>query len=353
MRQSLFLVFSIILGLVLWMSSGLLTATQSTDKVKKIEESTATMRVQVKQFSAQPTTRTITVLGQLDPIRTLTLKAETEGKVEKLNVEKGARIKTGELLLKLAVNDRPAQLRRAQAAVKQHIKDVAAIKKLQNKQLHAKNKLLEAQALLAQAQADMTRVRLDIGYTKIYAPFSGVINERFVEQGSFVERANQVMTLVDDSTLLVSGDVSQYSIQHLKKGQQVEVALIDNRKVKGTLRYISAVADSDTHSFRIEVAVPNPNQEFIAGMSAILHIPTKTHQAHLVSPALLVLNEAGELGLKSVDEENNVHFHEISIIQTETKGVWVTGLPNDVTLITLGQSFVSAGEQVIPVTQAL
>jgi len=353
MRQSLFLVFGIILGLVLWMSSGLLTATQSTDRVAKIETPSTAMRVQVKQFSAQPTTRTITVLGQLDPIRTLTLKVETEGKVEKLNVEKGARIKAGDLLLKLAVNDRPAQLRRAQAAVKQHTKDVSAIKKLQNKQLHAKNKLLEAQALLAQAQADMTRVRLDIGFTKMYAPFAGVINERFVEQGSFVERANEVMTLVDDSTLLVSGDVSQYSIQHLKQGQQVEVALIDDRKVTGILRYISAVADSDTHSFRIEVAVPNPKQQFIAGMSAILHIPTETHQAHLVSPALLVLNESGELGLKSVDTENSVHFHKINIIQTETKGVWVTGLPNDVTLITLGQSFVSTGEQVIPVSQTL
>ena len=72
--------------------------------------------------------------------------------------------------------------------------------------------------------------------------------------------------------------------------------------------------------------------------------------AHRVSPAVLALDDNGNLGVKALGADNTVIFHEVEIVKTESNGAWVTGLPNDITLITLGQGFVNPGEEVEPVS---
>ena len=74
--------------------------------------------------------------------------------------------------------------------------------------------------------------------------------------------------------------------------------------------------------------------------------------AHRVSPAVLALDDNGNLGVKTLAEDNTVAFREIKIVKTESNGAWVTGLPNEVTLITLGQGFVNPGEEVEPISDS-
>jgi multidrug efflux system membrane fusion protein len=113
--------------------------------------------------------------------------------------------------------------------------------------------------------------------------------------------------------------------------------------------YISHLGDEETHSFRMEAEVPNPEGLLSAGVSAEIRIAIGREAAHFLSPAVLSLSEQGEVGVKSVDEDGRVHFHPIELMRSEAQGVWVTGLPSRVRLITQGQEFVNAGEKVIPV----
>ena len=75
--------------------------------------------------------------------------------------------------------------------------------------------------------------------------------------------------------------------------------------------------------------------------------------AQRVSPALFALDDRGEIGIRVIDENNIVHFHNVQIISDDPDGVWVTGLPNETTLITVGQEMVVAGERVDPDLQDL
>ena len=61
---------------------------------------------------------------------------------------------------------------------------------------------------------------------------------------------------------------------------------------------------------------------------------------------MLVLDEFGNLGIKSVDDDNRVEFHGIEIVREDQDGVWVTGLPNRVNVINVGQGLVVADEHV-------
>ena len=75
--------------------------------------------------------------------------------------------------------------------------------------------------------------------------------------------------------------------------------------------------------------------------------------AQRVSPALFALDDRGEIGIRVIDENNIVHFHNVANYQRGSDGVWVTGLPNETNLITVGQEMVVAGERVDPDLQNL
>jgi len=75
-------------------------------------------------------------------------------------------------------------------------------------------------------------------------------------------------------------------------------------------------------------------------------IKTKKILAHQVSPSILILNDDGKLGLRSV-KDNIVIFHEIEILEDSESGVWVSGLPDSIELIVQGQGFVENGQNVL------
>ena len=75
-------------------------------------------------------------------------------------------------------------------------------------------------------------------------------------------------------------------------------------------------------------------------------------QAHQVSPALFALGDEGEIGLRILDKSNKAVFQGVRIIEDGPEGVWVTGLPDKIRMITVGQGFVRDGESVEVVLDA-
>jgi multidrug efflux system membrane fusion protein len=80
-------------------------------------------------------------------------------------------------------------------------------------------------------------------------------------------------------------------------------------------------------------------------------VPLKERVAHFVSPSILTLNDEGEVGVRVIDDDKRVRFRPVDILADKPDGVWITGLPETVTFITLGQNFVTLGQRVEPVTE--
>jgi multidrug efflux system membrane fusion protein len=158
-----------------------------------------------------------------------------------------------------------------------------------------------------------------------------------------------VALILDESVLKAVGLVSQQAAGKLAMGQLIKVRLLDGREAEGSITYISQLGDSETHSFRVEAEISNQDSQFNAGVSAELRIITGKELAHFISPAVLALNESGTVGIKSVDQGGLISFHPIEFVRTEADGIWVSGLPEHVQVISQGQGFVNAGETVVPV----
>ncbi|MDZ7748441.1 MAG: hypothetical protein U5K43_06015 [Halofilum sp. (in: g-proteobacteria)] len=112
-----------------------------------------------------------------------------------------------------------------------------------------------------------------------------------------------------------------------------------------TVVRVAPRAEEASRTFRVEVEVPNPDG-VPANTSAEIEIPVGEVRAHRLSPALLTLDGDGRLGVKTVGDDGRVAFVAVEIVRSDPQGVWVTGLPDEARVITVGGGFVTPGDDV-------
>jgi multidrug efflux system membrane fusion protein len=103
-----------------------------------------------------------------------------------------------------------------------------------------------------------------------------------------------------------------------------------------------------TRTFAVELEVPNPDGALPAGVTAEIQISGGTVMAHKISPSLLNLETDGTIGVKTLDDQDRVIFNPVAIARSQTDGIWVTGLPENARIITVGQGYVLVGQIVDP-----
>jgi multidrug efflux system membrane fusion protein len=349
MNKSILLAISISVALIIWLLTGVLdeTTPEQTSTQPVAQNVASLMLVQTVTSLSQSTSKKILLQGQVEPFRVLSLRAEVDGRVESLVAQLGERVDKNALLIRQALTFRVAQRKEAQAQIKYRKSLLEGSEKLLNKGLASTSKVAQDEALLATAQAQLERIEYEISNVNIVAPFAGVMNQRLVEVGDYVEKGQTVATLVDDAKLKIAAMVPQHQLAALQLGKTVSAKLINGDVATGMLTFISTTAEEATRSYRVEVLVENPEYHRWVGMSATLSIPVSQVEGHKVATSVVGLSTQGQLQVKVLDEQSLVKAYPIEIIATETDGLWISGLPHKIELITLGQDFVSAGQQVI------
>jgi multidrug efflux system membrane fusion protein len=291
-------------------------------------------------------TRTIVVNGKTAPARIAELSAETDGRVVAIGAERGANVKRGTIIVRLDERDRSARLAEARATLKQREVEYEARLKLKSSSYVSEAQLQDGLARLEAARAELTRAELDLEYMLVRAPFDGAIQARSVEVGDFLKVGDPIATFVDNRTIIVAASVSEFDAGFVRLGETATAKLATGERVQGTIRYVAPVADEATRTFAVELEVDNRDGNLRAGGTAELIIPAESLKAHRVSPSLLTLDDAGNVGIKIINDADLVEFVVADIALSTSDGVWLAGLPESVTVITVGQGFVTAGAQV-------
>ena len=345
-------------AVVLWMLSGILfdgsdqpparqrvvnTNFDSTNTASS-ETRAAVTSVTIQNSTARTVAREIVVSSRSEPNRSVELRAETDGAIVALGAERGSKVATGELIARLDMRDRNARIEEAQALIAQRELQYEAALRLEGQQLISDVQIAEALAQLISARAALERHQVDLAYTTIVAPFDAVLEERLVEIGDYVKSGDTVAKLVDIDPLLIVGEVNERDIADLHVGGIGRARLIGGESLEGQIRYLSPVAAQSTRTFQVELAVPNPGDVQRAGITAELRLHAGEITAHFLSPALLTLDDAGAVGVKAVDDFGQVQYFPVEIVSSSADGIAVTGLPDRLRLITVGQGFVNAGQ---------
>ena len=344
---------AIALAITVWMLSGQLGG----DDEQSAAEQARTLEiprnaVRVRTQTAEEVMRTIIVNGKTAPARIVHLASQTDGRIAFIGADRGASLEQGELIVRLDERDRSARLRQAEALVRQREVEYAARESLKSESYVSEAQLQEAVALLELAKAELTRARLDLEYMEVRAPFAGALLARAVEVGDFVKRGEPIATYVDNRTIIVTANLSEFDARFVDVGDRAEARLATGEAVRGLIRYVAPVADESTRTFMVELEIDNRDGALRIGGTAELRIPAEKVLAHRVSPSLLTLDDAGNIGIKLVNEEGETEFVVADIALSTSDGVWLVGLPETATIITVGQGYVVNGTAVVAVPES-
>ena len=353
-RQSLLIAFLMVVALALWMVSGKHAQTEATTAEDDSTNATRTtvVSVRTRAVEAQNVRKEIVLHGTTEPARTVTLRAEIDGRVVEIGAARGALVRRGEVIVRLDARDRHALALEAKATVKQRQLQYEATKELALKNFQSDTEEAQAWADLEAAKAARQRIEIEIRNTEVRASFDGVLEYRPVEVGDYLSAGDEVAKLIEKSPMLIVGHVAQQKMPDIKLGASASASMVTGQTVTGEVSYIAAESDSETRTFRVELEIPNTGQVLAAGITGEIRIPTRSFVAHFLPTSLLSLNSEDHLGVKAVGADSIVEFHEVEIVRASTTGLWVTGLPRTVNIITVGQGFVRAGDRVKAVDES-
>ncbi len=349
MKRSYIISLLLAVAAVAWVASGQLNGAEEQVAKKppadlSVANTPARVRVRTQEAVARSTNTLLR--GDTQAERAVDIKSEARGRVIEVAVEKGSRVEAGDVILRLAPEYRPARLQKAKALLTQRQIEYEAAAKLAKKGFRAETNLAAAKAEVEAAEAEVQEAEVALSNLVITAPFDGLVDERQMEVGDFADVGDIVARIVDLDPILAVGYASQRDIARIQVGSEGKIRLVGGPELEGRVRFISAVADPDTRTFRIELEADNPGSLIPDGLIAELVLPTALTPAHRVSPAILSLTDEGIVGVKALGEENRVEFHPVRIIGEDSGGVWLAGLPERVTLITVGQDYVTPGQVV-------
>ena len=339
--------------LAVWMGSGMFENPEFTDEASQVQAASNTggpVSVQVETLIAEPVARVVSVYGRTAPARQVEIAAETEGRVEIINAQRGLRLNKGQPILTLDLRDRQARVKQSEASVREHETAYRAQSSLQSDGYVSETQIAETLARLENARAELLRARIDLQNRIVRAPFNGVLQNREVEIGDFVRSGDPVATFVDNLNLIVTGTLAEQEVANIKVGETATAKLVTGQEVQGRIRYLSTVADRSTRTFAVEMEIDNAAGELPAGVTAEMLLESGEVMAYQLSPAVLTLDAEGDIGVMTVDANQRARFTPVVIEKSGTDGVWVSGLGDTASVITVGQGFVRPGQAVEIIT---
>ena len=356
MKKSQITALTILLLVAAWFGSGFITGGSSPNSRDAnanrppTEINIVKPSVRVVLSEAKPFRTNIRIQGRTVASRIVELKSEVRGKIENVFVQEGQAVKKNDQIAKIATNERAARLKEAKAVLKQRSIQVDAARKLAKQSFGTQIRLAEAEAQFRKAQADVVAYELELKNTIIRAPFDGIFNTKAIDVGDILNLGGDIGTVVDLNPIKITGQVSEQNISGYKVGMPGKIKLTDGSSYGGILSYVASVSDDKTRTFKVELTVENPNLTILGGLAAELELPKNEILAHQISPSVLSLAEDGRIGIKTVDNDTSVRFWPVRILDDGPNGTWISGLPNNVKIIVVGQDLVEVGQSVNPVT---
>jgi len=242
----------------------------------------------------QPELRTV---GTLRAVRGADLALDIAGLVTQVNVQSGAEVKEGQVLLQLRDAEDVAQLHQLEAAAALADVTYGRAQKEAAVQVISKADYDQAAADLKVKQAAVQQQQVNVAKKQLRAPFSGRAGIVTINPGVYLNSGTVIVTVQQIDPVFVDFHLPQKQLADLRVDQKVELKLdaFPGKPFEGVLSAISPKVDDDTRNVQIEAKVPNPDRLLTPGMFVGVSIDVGAKQRYLTLPqTAVVYNPYGE-----------------------------------------------------------
>jgi RND family efflux transporter MFP subunit len=344
-------------GLAIIIGLGVFLMTHRSKAQPAVLDNANLPTVSVARVTREDLSKEDTVPAEFRPYVEAELHAKVSGYVKDMNVDFGDKVKAGQLLATLEVPELRDDLTNAMAAEEKTESDYTNANLIysrlldvnqQHPNLVAQQDLdtaqateLAAGAAIAAARANVEKYQTMVSYTRITAPFDGVVTRRYADPGALIQAGTssdtQSLPLVrvsDNYRLRLDFPVDVDYVQDIHVGDpvQVQVSSLENKTFTGIITRFTRDVDDKTRQMITEIEVPNTNLELVPGMyayvnlqvekrSQVLAVPTEAVMAG-TPPTVCVVNNANELeqhavtlGLEMSDKDEVISgLHEGDLV---------------------------------------
>lgn len=266
---------------------------------------------------------TINLSGKVSAVNTAILSTRMMGHVDKIYVSSGDKVKEGQLLLRINNLDLSAKLAQAKAGVTEAQvaysnakKDMDRYSFLYQEQSASQKELDDVETQYAMAKARLeaakqakSQVAAQFSYSDLRAPFSGVISNKFINEGDMANPGVPLLEIEAPGNYEVQTMASESQITEVKQGMEVEVLIKAlDEIVQGKVIEISTSSKNTGGQFQIKVLLDLTSQPILSGMYTTVKIPTTSENKGAIAliPKNAIISKGELKGVYTVSDQNTV-----------------------------------------------
>jgi RND family efflux transporter MFP subunit len=276
--------------------------------------------------------------GVVEAINQTTLSAQTQGQVEEILFDVDDFVEAGEVVIRLknteqkaGLNQAKADQKEAAARLKEAQDDFKRTKDLFSRKLTSQAQLDKSTAALksARARVDASKARLvqateQFEYTRIKAPYSGIVTQRHVEVGEVASPGQKLMSGISLDQLRVTVDLPQSLIPVIREQEKARVLLPSGEAIETTGLTIFPFADQTSNTFKVRVNLPEGvkglfpgmfvKTAFVTGVKKELVVPREAVVYRSEVTAVYVVKKDGKVSFRHIRAGHPVNGEMLSVI---------------------------------------
>ena len=315
-----------------------LVITACSDSKAKKKPPTPPVPVTTAKAAARDIPVELRVVGRAEAFESVVIKSRVDGQVASVHYTEGQRVKQGDILIRLDPSDHAARLSQAEATAardralvtKTHA-DTQRYSALRERNFVSEEKVNDIRTNEAAATANQKAssaaaevARLQLSYTTIRAPISGMIGARLVFPGTSVKINDTVLAVVNrPNPLLVAAPIPEKHLPRLRAamkngGMPVEVSVPNdrNQSFRGTVRFIDNAVDTATGTILLKAEIPNPDEKLTPGQFLNLSLILETLKEAVTVPSEAVQQGAEGNYVYIAKEDGTVENRNVQVLAT-------------------------------------
>lgn len=266
---------------------------QSFSQDEEGEEDTFVLPVEAAEVVAGDISAFFTGTATLEAEEETDVVARVGGVVEEIFVEEGGEVQAGQVLAKLDDDQLTLQLERSRANLEKLENSFRRSQGLFEKSLLSTEDFQSTKYEYEYQKAEFNLAELELGYTSIRAPISGVIAQRFVKIGNMILPNQAAFHIKGLDPIIAVLHVPEHQMSKLSTGQEARLRFdaLENTELIGRIDRISPVVDPLTGTLKVTVAVEDTSRRLKPGMFVRVHIIHDTHRQAVLVPKDAVITE--------------------------------------------------------------
>jgi RND family efflux transporter MFP subunit len=230
--------------------------------------------------------------------------SRVQGLVDKISAEEGDNVKKGQLLMTLEADEYVLAEEKARLNYLNQKSDFERLEAMFEQNLLSKEEFEKARFTLQGLEVDWKQAKLNLSYTRITAPISGVIGNRLIKPGDRIQPSDKLFTVINTNEMIAVVYAPEKELGNIRKNQTAYITSdhLADEQYEGWIKRVSPVVDPQSGTFKITVGVKNKNNVLRAGMFVNTHIITATHENAVLIPKTAIVYENEQLSVFVVED---------------------------------------------------